>query len=385
MTIFFQNRGQIDLDVIRTMGVSVKETGNPIGFFGTGLKFAIATLLRTGHKITLECGGDLIEFHTVKKSIRGKDFDMIMMGDEQLAFTTELGKNWHVWQAYRELHANTLDENGHISRNPREYAEDSTTFMISGEEIEQVFDERFKIFLASDPSWVVDGLEIHRGQSSYLYYRGVRVHQLPKPTAFTYNFTMPMQLTEDRTLVSAYDAQWKIGNRAPMVPDPEFARRILNPEYQGYESGVDYSNCYEPSEEFLNVIEEFRDHAKLNSHAKELLKSKRKLKPTRDACQLSVQEIMTVQEAIALLPGVNCNAKFEDVIFVEFLGQNVEGAMEDGQIYIARSCIAKGVQWVASTIYEEWIHKQLGYQDETRAMQQFLFDKIFQLVKELKK
>lgn len=385
MTIFFQNHGLIDLDVIRTMGVSVKNSKSPIGYFGTGLKFAIATLLRTGHKITLECGGDIIEFRTVKKEIRGQEFDMIMMGNEQLAFTTELGKNWEVWQAYRELHANTLDENGSISRQPKDIGPNCTTFMISGEEIEQVFDDRFKIFLASDPSWVVDGLEIHRGASSYLYYRGVRVVQLPKPTAFTYNFTMSMNLTEDRTLASMYDANYKISTRLPMVADPEFCRRILNPEYDGHETDLDYTNCYSPSEEFLDIVENLRENAKLNKHAKELLKSKRKLAPTREACQLSVNEIMTVEAGLALLPPLNCNVKFEDIVFVEFLGQNVEGAMEDGQIYIARSCIAKGVQWVASTIYEEWIHKQFGYADESRGMQQFLFDKIFQLVKELQK
>lgn len=385
MTIFFQNQGLIDLDVIRTMGVSVKDSKNPIGFFGTGLKFAIATLLRKGHKITLERGGELIEFRTVTKTIRDKEFQMIMMGEEQLAFTTDLGRNWEVWQAYRELHANTLDEGGKISRQPSDLGPNCTTFMVSGEEIEQVFDERFKIFLASDPAWVIDGLEIHRGSSSYLYYRGVRVAQLPKPTAFTYNFTMHMALTEDRTLASLYDANYKIGNRTPMVADPEFARRILNPKYEGYEADLDFSNCYDPSEEFLDVIESFRDHADLNKNAKELLKSKRKLKPSRDACELSVTEIMTVQQALELLPPLNCNVKFEDIVFVEFLGQNVEGMMEEGQIYIARSCIAKGVQWTASTIYEEWIHKQFGYSDNSRGMQQFLFDKIFQLVKELKK
>ena len=53
MTVYFANAGLIDLDVIRIMGVSVKTKDNPIGYFGTGLKFALSTLLRSGHKVTL--------------------------------------------------------------------------------------------------------------------------------------------------------------------------------------------------------------------------------------------------------------------------------------------------------------------------------------------
>ena len=36
--IVFENPGEIDVAAISTFGVSVKETDNPIGFFGTGLK-----------------------------------------------------------------------------------------------------------------------------------------------------------------------------------------------------------------------------------------------------------------------------------------------------------------------------------------------------------
>lgn len=62
MTVYFANAGLIDLDVIRVMGVSVKTGPNPIGYFGTGLKFALSTLLRTGHRVVMTRGGERIEF-----------------------------------------------------------------------------------------------------------------------------------------------------------------------------------------------------------------------------------------------------------------------------------------------------------------------------------
>jgi len=46
--IILKNKGEIEIETITTMGVNVKECDSPIGFFGTGLKFAIATFLREG-------------------------------------------------------------------------------------------------------------------------------------------------------------------------------------------------------------------------------------------------------------------------------------------------------------------------------------------------
>lgn len=382
MTIYFSNQGHMDLDVIRTMGVSVKDNDNPIGYFGTGLKFAIATLLRTGHKIVLHQGRDNIVFTTKTKTIRDREFQMVYMEDEQLAFTTDLGKNWTVWQAYRELHSNCLDEMGHIARLPKD---GDTIWAISGEEIEKAFDNRHEIFLPTEPAWVVDGLEVHRGASKFLYYRGVRVAELPKASRFTLNYTMPMVLTEDRTLASIYDATYKAGCRLPKIADPEFCKKIIDPAWDGYETSMDFSDCYDPSEEMLDAIEAVKDHAQLSNNTKNLLKNKRKRVADRSQAILSAAEREVTENALEPLVLLNCGLKMEDIQFVEFLGPNIMGLMEDGNIYISRACIAKGTEYLSSTYYEEWIHKTMGYADKSLGMQQFLFDKIFQLVKELQK
>lgn len=187
MTIYFANKGTIDLDTIRTMGVSVKVNDNPIGYFGTGIKYAIATLLRTGHTVSLFTNGETVQFRLREKEIRGKKFELVFMDDEQLAFTSELGKNWEVWQAYRELASNTMDEGGSISGR---FVEADTVFAVDGPEIGKAHDERNKIFLHSEPWLIADGVEVHRGKSHWLYYRGVRVQRLLKASRFTYNLTV---------------------------------------------------------------------------------------------------------------------------------------------------------------------------------------------------
>jgi len=377
MAIYFTNSGDIDLDVIRTMGVNVKENDNPIGEFGTGLKYALATLLRTGHEVSLFTEGRLIEFSTREKLIRGKPFQMIFMDDEQLGFTTDLGKNWEVWQAYRELYSNTLDEAGTISYVR---SEGDTIFTVKGEEIGEVHAERGKIFLQNEPWIVSDGVEIYRGQSQYIYYRGVRVHQLVKPTRFTYNFTCPMRLTEDRTLASTYDLIYKMGTLLPKVPDPVFSRRVVDPAWDGFERNIDFSDCASPSDEFLDSIEQFVEDAHLKPSTRDLLKAHRdvidyvKFTPS-DA------EWETIRDACSLLKSIHCFVEPTSIIFVETLGPGIVAQALDGDILITRQCLANGVDFLAITIYEEWIHNNMGYHDCSRSMQQFLFDKILELAK----
>jgi len=377
MAIHFSNAGNIDLDVIRTMGVSVKDTDNPIGYFGTGLKYAIATLLRTGHIISLRTNGETIQFRTKPKMIRNREFQMIYMDDEQLGFTTDLGKDWQVWQAYRELYANCQDEGGTISGN---LVENDTIFTVEGPNIAEVHGERGKIFLHGDPWLIVDGVEVHRGKSEYLYYRGVRVHKLPKASRFTYNFTVDMKLTEDRTLASMYDANYKLNTRLPRVADPEFCVKVVDPAHEYYEAGLDFSDCYDPSEEFLDALEKFREHAQMKASNRTLLKNKRAVNDY-EIFQLSEEQADMVQEACTMLEKLNALVKPEDITFVEHLGPGVVGMAKDGKMVLTRQCLANGRDFTAITIYEEWIHDKLGYADMTRGMQQFLFDKILELIK----
>ena len=54
--IIFRNKGVIDPKSIVTFGVSSKTGSNSIGFFGTGLKYAIAILLRNKCSFTVYAG-----------------------------------------------------------------------------------------------------------------------------------------------------------------------------------------------------------------------------------------------------------------------------------------------------------------------------------------
>lgn len=96
------------------LGVSDKNNTDSIGRFGTGLKYAIAGILRLGGKISIRhANGTQETFTTVPVPARSKTFQAVHSSIHgSLGFTTEMGKHWQPWMLYRELESNTIDEDG---------------------------------------------------------------------------------------------------------------------------------------------------------------------------------------------------------------------------------------------------------------------------------
>jgi hypothetical protein len=377
MSVFFANNGTIDLDALSTLGVNVKEDDNPIGQFGTGFKYAMAVLLRTGHRITIFRKNEPIIFVNARTHvIRGKEFNIVYFNDTKLGFTTDLGKHWEVWMAYRELYSNAMDENGKVITFMPE--DQDIIIKVDGEEIEKTHGERSTIFLMDEPWKVTDGLEIHRRPSQYLYYRGIRVFTLETKSMFTYNFTSPMVLTEDRTIASQYDAQYRLGTKIPTVDDFDLAVGVI--KSQGYERNLNFIDCWEPSESFLHAIQS--NLGELDNKMVDYMKKKTG-KDISASFELDEVQLKTLEEAKVLLEKLNCNIDFSIVKYVEDLGAAVYARVLKGEIYIARQTISNGSDFLAITLYEEFLHTKNGLSDLTRAMQQFLFDKILELVKKI--
>lgn len=229
MSTYFVTPGLIPLDAFSQFAVNAKpNTNNPIGHFGTGLKYVVGIILREGGTIKMWRGGVEYEFYTHKSDFRGKAITNIRLRKKnglgkwlksvKLPFTTELGKNWGLWQAYREMLSNTLDENGSAivaddGRYPAAIqSPDKTVIMIDIPGFEDAQTHVYLPYSLQDegkswdkPDWTWDQLQVWRRPSDYIYYKGVRVHQLPIPSYFTYNFIGGITLSEDRSLMNQYN------------------------------------------------------------------------------------------------------------------------------------------------------------------------------------
>lgn len=78
--ILFENDGIVPIAAFTTFGLSAKPgSTNPIGKFGTGLKNAVAIILRLGGKVRLFRGLEEYEFYTREEEFRGQTFARVRM------------------------------------------------------------------------------------------------------------------------------------------------------------------------------------------------------------------------------------------------------------------------------------------------------------------
>lgn len=110
-TMNIVNAGEIEPEAFTLMGASTKRGDEEmIGRFGSGLKYAICFLIRSGIEFKVFSGKQEIVFDSVTKNFRGKKFDAITVNGEMTSLTTDMGPDWTFWQAMREIVCNAIDE-----------------------------------------------------------------------------------------------------------------------------------------------------------------------------------------------------------------------------------------------------------------------------------
>jgi len=260
----FTTPGSLDIRAITTFGMSAKPcTRSPIGQFGTGLKYAIAVILRHGGQVEMNIDGVEYVLYTKSDSFRGAEFSHVRMKRrsgllskwqyESLPFTTELGKHWKLWQAFRELQSNTLDENGSTSvhsstQTPSPLVSGQTVIRVIGEGFAEIAEGEESVFLQESRAVLYEGerdLQILEGESQHLYYRGIRVCDLEKPSRHTYNFLTDMTLTEDRTLASQWTAAYCVVSQLSRYDCPEGVIRTAVAARDSWESTIDWDYASE--------------------------------------------------------------------------------------------------------------------------------------------
>lgn len=393
--IVFQNSSEIDIRSISTFGVSVKEGESPIGFFGTGLKYAIAVLLRTGHEIVIHSGQTVFTFGLQSDSVRGKEFHFVTMAQDgaesvPIGFTTELGKQWELWMAYREIVCNCKDEGGTVGRlcNKPAPLAGQTHVIVKGDAFDAVYESRADYLLDDDP-WLTSGkLEVRNRPSNYLFYRGVRVMQLPRMGDYTYNITSQIELTEDRTVKESWAVTAALVRGILQSDNAEFVRKVVTADNDSLEAHMDFHGWgTEPSMTFLQVCGDVQSDrmAKMNATSLKLWTESTKKAFSPREVHLTKVQIMTLEKALDFCESIGFQIRGSyEIKVAESLGEGCLGLAKDQTIFIAeRGFHFGGAKQIASTLIEEYLHLRHGWGDMTRELQNFLFDKIVSLGEEL--
>lgn len=370
MKVIFGNQGLIDPRMWSTFGVSVKDSTNPIGQFGTGLKYAIAVLLRNKRQISITSGPNKFEFSTKPMELRGKEFEQIYCNDEPLPFTTHLGSGWELWQAYRELCSNAIDEGG-----GHDIKGETTITAELGDIVHS------DVFLSPRPTLISSNTcQVLKGESRFIYLKGVRVHSLQTPSKFTYNLLCG-DLTEDRTLKFTWQLNSTVGHSLASCEDKDVVFDLVT-QTKGYfeEQIPEYAFGEVVSEEILELVSRIQRDGKYilpGLLAKALaLKGNSEIETTEpDWRQRAI-----IDKAKEFCRKIGYEVKFP-ILYAPNIGTSTLALADTKRqiILLSERLLSQGTKQVVSALIEENIHLEKGLSDCTYELQSYLFDQIVSL------
>ena len=384
--IVFENEGTLDMRAVKIMGVNSKDDKeSAIGYFGTGLKYAIAILLRNGATFSILTGGVMYRFVAKTTKIRNDEFEVVYMNDEELGFTTDLGKNWEIWMAFREIYSNMLDEGGEARAMTFLPDPDPTkTYVIVDrcEAFDKCYNEKHVYFMEPNRHQVLHaGREVDimkksaQRASGHMFFKGVRVAETRPDAMFDYCYHTGLTLTEDRTVRDGWDTQYLLSKEVVRSTDKGLIKKFVMAGENLYESVLNYRfHAQLASEEFLDVVAECRRKYKdvgVNHSAIAVL-GERRVSNTplpKHSCPLNKVEEQQLSRAIRF-----CKETLEleldnyKLIIAGDLGgkgQLGRADIENGIMYISKQCFKEGTKRVAVCILEEYTHVHEEVRDET--------------------
>jgi hypothetical protein len=409
------NSCTIDEAAFHLIGASSKRGDNTkIGFFGSGLKYAIATLLRNNIKFRVFSGKTEVIFSTKKVSFREEELSVICINGKETSLTTDLGPTWKPWMALREIVCNALDEDGASFSTCEQIEPDETTsFYIDLEGPVLEFHKKWDEYVSFNRVPVyenVHGRVYNRvGKKPIIYRKGVRCYENMSQSLYDYDFN-DIPIDESRIAnefnVMCYGAKlWMscdnevllrglidlMDERKPFCKERQFHWDCVNVPFT-----LEWKNVLE--DRFIIPINVSGLFLKEQSDSKSLIFDSDLARTLQlrfpelnhagsfvsgDQAwirrEISPADQYRIDKALSFFKEVKINIT-APIEVVTFSSKNVLGRAKDGKILLSEKALSKGIRVVARIILEEHAHLESNYNDETREFENYLFEQIITML-----
>ena len=403
-----ENAGLLEKDALTLIGASSKRNdNNKIGQFGSGNKYALAFLLRNGYEPKIFSGLDEIKITTNKTIFREVEFEVIYIDDNKTSITTQMGKDWKLWQALREIYSNALDEGEakiQLVDNISPLRNKTQFYLKLDDHIKEFVDQFDKYF--SERKVVLFEcrfgkiLEKAPGKTN-IYRKGIRCLDWDRKSYFDYDLPN-LDIDEDRLIKYHWQVEEEIWKVLFSCNDKKIIKKVLTelPNDSYIESALsdisDFDKKY-LSKEFREILSEGQVAPQNLSGLLDLEESQKvfilpnkifnAIRPELD--EKSVDEKFRIGSNNILYMNINpipplyqatinrakeffkeCDFEIPyEIIVGKFDKKEYHGLADGKSIVISDICIEKGVNWVVNTIIEEFIHIKYSVGDKTRAFQ----------------
>ena len=439
--ILIQNDGEVELNSFELIGASTKRNeAGKIGFFGSGLKYSIAYLMRNKIGFKIFSGLNELRFSTTTETLKGQQFERICINNKPTSYTVTMGFTWtEDWFVLRELYCNAKDEsNCQLIKetelvNPTEGK--TRIYVALTDKLQNVIDnwdkyfslDRDFLFKAENvyTSYLgaqdiggknIQSVEVFNKTDGVIFRKGIRVGERKK-YIYDYQFEF-VDINEDRTAkhltavsYTVYDLVVKLANEGYVA---SILRTGNDPEPCGEYSDLLYStpnstfnqDWIEFSHKYLVVVKEQEDklQSEINKSKQEILyipaQFARELKKAipsvyilgigraigdvgmSDVIRTSKMEYL-LKETLTSLKEMRYEVNYP-ISIVQFDNNEIlaQADLKEKQIYLSDIVFDKGRREIALALIEENEHIRSQHADETRAFQNYIFSEWLKTMEE---
>ena len=413
------SKGEMELEAISLIGASTKRgDDSTIGMFGSGLKYAVAAILRQGIPFVVFSGTKEIKLTTGEVNFGGKSFNRIYVNGKETSLTDSMGtEDWEgVYPFIREIYSNALDADANafigIVDDVTMQADYTSFYIQETPEITEFMKDFDNHFVTRSRSLFKNEKigEIHnRKQDTRIYRKGILCHKdTNEKSIFSYNLYR-VGINESRVLRNKYEAENEVGRLIESCTDKTILRSWID-NLKNANTGLFEHDCVLadwqdtfPNPSLVEVILENKYYPiELIAMLKEddmfqriglslrLLKRFLRYAPDADISGMgskgknenffnertpSQELAIKVGQAMLLLKETTYKHRLTNNIkFCQFLKPNVLGQAVDDTIWISIKVDTLSVGEIAKIIIEEQEHITSGCEDETRSFQNHLFN-----------
>jgi hypothetical protein len=197
-------------------------------------------------------------------------------------------------------------------------------------------------------------------------------------TRFTYNIKGKVDLTEDRTLKYTFESQRCIASGLALLEKKSHIRLAL------CEENSDSERVKEVSPQILDEVHSrllANPNCELPIGSRSLCISERG-EFERKELELTDRNQKQLEKAINFLGLIDFEIT-APIKLVESKGDALFGQAKDGEIWLTGKAFEHGTFDLATTLLEEHVHLETGHGDETRELQQWLFNRIILMGEQL--
>jgi len=401
------NKGEIQNEAFTLVGASTKRgDDSKIGMFGSGANNSMAYLIRNDYDVNIYRNGNPIDIGLIPVQFRDQEFKVITIDGEKTSITTEMGPQWTLWMAIRELYANAVDE----GMTSFKFVEDvnptpgcTDVFIKANQDLEE-FMINIKDYIGTTKNVIFEDstgkiLAKHKNDAC-IYRKGMKCYDTTYKSAYDYDF-FNIKINESRIVMYSWDISKALTKMLFNCNEPSVVRHILESTIDNkyIESRVDSNSYYFPKsfdhDVWLKAIEgkqiaplslamfiPIEDHndvfflgSNMYQHLKDYLPGVRLALNTSMIGDVAYIEKLpnalqadTLREVMKFLNECNFSVNYP-IKVVQFEKKGVHGLAKDGTIFLSLKALDEGKTHTANVIIEEYIHLKHGVADETRQFQ----------------